>query len=90
MNLYEITDGTAGCSYVRCYAWAEDADKALEMAQAKTDKKLTLDNVECLLSSDTPEPFCTEWDSEGWMVAKDNPETYTRNSGKTFTFKAEI
>lgn len=33
--LYEVTNGWMGESYLRCYAWADSEEEALDLAQAR-------------------------------------------------------
>lgn len=39
MNLYEVTNGYNGNSYIRCYAWAKDENQALELARKSFKKE---------------------------------------------------
>lgn len=74
MNLYEVTNGWTGESYVRCYVWAEDEAAALELAgqsfrqhrQAKEHPSVYEDlQIEKLFSADDP-PFATAVSDSGW------------------------
>lgn len=82
MNLYEVTNGYVGNSYVRAYAWAENEEQALELAREKfraerdsheyngkhTYKTNYWKNLTCrFLFSDDAEPFATTPDdNDGW------------------------
>lgn len=70
MNLYEVVDGSIGCSYVRVYAWAPNEETAIMMASNKTVKgKYPFIPTSCtLLFTEDSEPFSTEPDDEGWRV----------------------
>lgn len=74
MNLYEITNGWMGCSYVRQYAWAESEQQAKELAYAAQTNgprapKQPVSQSELkvrLLMAGAAEPFATAPDDEGW------------------------
>lgn len=62
MNLYEITNGYLGESYVRVYVWAADEEQALSLAEHKYKaagyRAYAPKHVELLFSQEA-EPFCT-------------------------------
>ena len=76
MQLYEARNGMTGCSYVRCYIWANTLPGAKIMARgafveyfARRPLPFAYDEsrlvVKLLMTSDA-RPFCTKVSSEGW------------------------
>jgi len=76
MNLYEVTNSFFGCSYVRCYVWANDQSEALKLAREayKRDGANYRPNywkkLECkFLFSEDAESFATVPSDNGWEVS---------------------
>jgi len=69
MNLYEITNGYTGESYVRVYAWASSEKRALELAKESfgiANRLKTKDlEIKLLFSASYPE-FCTRPSDDGF------------------------
>ena len=68
MRLYEIITNMHGCSYVRCYAWCESTDRAMELFKQQHPAK-EIKSVRRLFSGDDGE-FITETDDEGFSTVK--------------------
>jgi len=64
MNLYEITNGYTGCSYVRAYAWAKDVERAMALFKERNGDFPKLE-VRLLMRGDSA-PFVTKASDEGW------------------------
>jgi len=73
MNLYEITTGGWGESYLRAYAWAASEEQTLKMGEKEygmsfdtpfSDRRLLIKIR--LLFSDDAEPFCTPFSDTGF------------------------
>lgn len=64
MNLYEITTGSVGMSYERCYAWVPSVDIAEGMFKEKYPNK-TIDVISILFNYERSE-FITNLSTEGW------------------------
>lgn len=65
MNLWEITNGHIGESYVRCYAWAEDELLAVEMCVKKNGGQSS-DYEAVRLFGQNDDAFCTTLNDGGW------------------------
>ena len=73
MNLYEITTGGWGESYLRAYAWATSEEQAIKMGESEYgmsffsffDDKRLLIKIRLLFSADA-EPFCTPFSDTGF------------------------
>lgn len=65
MKLYEATNGMIGCSYVRCYVWANNKEEARQMATELFSEPRKV-KIEFLFKNDSP-PFCTKPSDEGWV-----------------------
>lgn len=66
MILFEATSGETGCSYVRCYVWAENIQIAGEMARNAFENNKLI-GIKPLFDSNFPS-FCTKPSSEGWEI----------------------
>ena len=71
MNLYEITNGYVGESYVRVYVWAEDEEQAFSLAEPKFDEKgyetSTPLSIKFLFAQDE-KPFSTIPSDDGFVL----------------------
>lgn len=68
MNLYEITTGGWGESYLRAYAWAESKEQALKMGENEYGMVFTTSfriKIRLLFNKDA-EPFCTPFSDTGF------------------------
>ena len=73
MNLYEITTGGWGESYLRAYAWAKSEEQALKMSEyiygmsfsSSFDDKRLIVKIRLLFSEDD-KPFCTPFSDTGF------------------------
>jgi hypothetical protein len=71
MNLYEITNGYVGESYVRVYVWAKDDEQAYGLAEERFGKAGYPEeaplSLKVLFSQDA-QPFCTIPSDEGFVM----------------------
>lgn len=63
MHLFEVTNGFVGCSYKRCYIWANSVTEAIELIPAKMERPVQLKEM---LNTDLTCPFVTEICDEGF------------------------
>ncbi len=64
MTLYEITTGTTGISYQRCYIWSPTEEVARELFASKYPKAELRDIIELFNENDTT--FITNLSTEGF------------------------
>jgi hypothetical protein len=70
MNLYEVTTGAVGESYVRAYVWAEDDQQARRLFIEKNpdmDGRARL-TWNLLIDASRDKPFSTRLSDEGWRA----------------------
>ena len=73
MGLFEITTGRTGCSYERCYVWAESRGRAESLFHRHHPGAVA--SIELLLVAGDGE-FITELDDEGFGIWVDsNPHS---------------
>lgn len=64
MKLFEITNGTYGNSYTRCYVWTENEQTARALFAEKNPNE-RIEEIELLFGSEYGE-FITQLDYDGW------------------------
>ena len=63
MGLFEITTGYIGCSFERCYVWAQTRERAAELFREQHTER-EIKEVTLIVHRDDGE-FITELDDEG-------------------------
>jgi len=63
MGLFEIATGYIGCSYERCYVWAETRERAAELFREQHTER-EIEEVALIVHCDDGE-FITELNDEG-------------------------
>jgi hypothetical protein len=64
MGLFEILTGYVGCSFERCYVWAANGERAMELFRERFTHREAKE-IRLLVRSDDQE-FITRLDDEGF------------------------